>query len=132
MDMTITLSLVVSSLIIIGGWYVAHWFTSRRDYQNKKREKRLDYLINAYRIIGSAAARKPNSEEFKKLEEGFHDVQLFGSSEQLQLLNEIFISHSKTGGADLDPLLNSLRTELRNILGLEKANAALKFFRTQR
>lgn len=132
MDKTITLNFVVSSLIIIIGWGIAHWFTSRRDHRNKKREIRLEYLINAYRNIGAAAARKQNSEEFKNLEAGFHDVQLFGNAEQLQLLNEIFISHSKTGGADLEPLLNSLRAELRSILGLKSASAALKFFRTQR
>jgi hypothetical protein len=132
MDKTITLSFIASSLIIIIGWGIAHWFTSKRDHKNKKREIRLEYLINAYRSIGAAAARNPNSEEFKNLEAGFHDVQLFGSSEQLMFLNEIFVSHSKTGGADLEPLLNSLRLELRSILELSSANAALKFFRTKR
>jgi hypothetical protein len=48
------------------------------------------------------------------------------------LLNEIFISHSNTGASDLEPLLNSLRSELRGLLGLEGATAKLKFFRTLR
>lgn len=76
-----------------------------------------------------AAARETNSKYFKSLESEFHDIQLFGNREQLDLLNEIFESYSKSNGADLEPLLNSLRTELRTMLGLSEAEFKLKFFR---
>ncbi|MGI3041189.1 hypothetical protein ACRTDM_05485 [Shewanella algae] len=123
------LTLLVSSVVIITGWFIAHWFASQRDHRNKKREVRLEYLINAYRSLGMAAAREPNSEFFKNLESGFHDVQLFGSSEQLTLMNDILDAHTKSGGADLEPLLNSLRKKLRTLLGLSEAELKLKFFR---
>ena len=124
------ITLLISSLIVITGWFIAHRFASRRDHENKKRELRLEYLINAYRSLGMAAARSPNSEYFKSLESGFHDVQLFGNQEQLRFLEEIFESHAKSGGADLEPLLNSLRKELRELLGLSEAEMSLRFFRT--
>lgn len=124
------ITLVVSSMIVIFGWYIAHFFSTKRDHENKKRELRLEYLIKTYRDLGMAAAREPSSEYFNNLELGFHDVQLFGNAEQLKLLEEILQSHSRSGGADLEPLLNSLRTELRELLGQSKAEMELRFFRT--
>lgn len=123
-------TLLVSSAVVIVGWFIAHFFSEKRDHMNKKREVRLEYLINAYRTLGMAAARKPKSEQFKNLESGFHDIQLFGNSEQLALLTDILESHAKTGGANVEPLLNSLRKELRELLGLSKAELKLIFFRT--
>ena len=122
-------TVLVSSLVVIFGWYIAHWFSSKRDHDNKKRELRLEYLIKTYRDLGMAAAREPNSEYFKNLEFGFHDVQLFGNAEQLKLLGDILQSHASTGEADLEPLLNSLRKELRELLGQSEAEMAFKFFR---
>lgn len=129
MNSSITV-VVVTSAIVILGWFFVHYLTARRDHKNKKRELRLEYLIRAYRELGMAAARPANSEYLKNLESGFHDVQLFGNSEQLKLLEEIFLSHEKFGGANLEPLLNSLRTELRELLGQSTANTELKFYRT--
>ena len=123
--------ILISSFVIILGWVVAHYLSANRDHANKKREVRLEYLINAYRELGMAAARKPNSKYFQNLEKAFHDVQLFGSTEQLTHLNNIFLEHSKCGGANLEPLLNSLRKELRDLLGQEEAGSELKFFRTE-
>lgn len=83
------ISVVLSAVVVMLGWFTAHHFAVARDHANKLREIRLEYLISAYRQLGDATQRKPNSEEFRRLEAVFHDVQLFGSTEQLEIFNSM-------------------------------------------
>ena len=123
--------LVGTIVVAATGWIIAHAFTSRRDRDNKTREIRFEYLITAYRDLGNAAARPLDAKELLKLESAFHDVQLFGNPEQLSKLEQIFQEHTRSGGMDLEPLLNNLRDELRSLLSLPKANSNLKFYRRE-
>lgn len=52
------LEILISSVVIILGWFVGSWLTTRREFNNKKREIRIQYLIGAYRSIASAANRQ--------------------------------------------------------------------------
>jgi len=93
--MGIYFKIIVSSLLLVAGWFVANYFAQRRDQINKRRGIRIEYLIGAYRDLGMATARPQNSPELAKLENAFHDVQLFGSEEQLLLLTKIFDRYAK-------------------------------------
>jgi hypothetical protein len=71
--------LLVTTAVAIGGWFVAHALTSRRDRSNKQREHRISYLIEAYRSLELCAHRIDNL-DCVKLESAVADIQLFGST----------------------------------------------------
>jgi hypothetical protein len=74
------------SLLIIFGWFIVNWLSSKREFNNKRREVRIQYLIEAYRSIASAANRKEKTtdEQKLKIESAIEDIQLLGNSKQLQ------------------------------------------------
>lgn len=121
---------IISGGIVIIGWLFAHKFASNRDRRNKQREIRISYLVEAYRDIGLAASRDKNSDQFKKLESAFHNIQLFGSSSQLDKFHAAVDRWKIDGGADLSPLLSDLRDDLRNELDLPPSKIPFTFFRT--
>lgn len=129
MNFDLLVPLLVTATLAIVGWFVGHHFTSKRDRQNKQRDIRITYLVQAYRDLGMAAARPPNSEPFKKLESAFHDIQLFGTPSQLRELHAATERWKTAGGTDLNVLLSDLRDDLRKELNLPKTNAPLVFFR---
>ena len=129
MNFDLLIPLLVTTTLAIIGWFVGHHFTTKRDRENKQRDIRISYLIQAYRDLGMAASRPPNSEHFKKLESAFHDIQLFGTPSQLHELHAATERWKSLGGTDLNVLLSDLRADLRRELNLPETDASLVFFR---
>src|SRR5687768_15765709 len=48
---------VFAAIVAVAGWYTAHGYASQRDADNKRREIRAQYLIDAYRKIESMSSR---------------------------------------------------------------------------
>ena len=120
MNIDLLIPLLVTAVVAIAGWLVAHRFAANRDRANKQRDVRISYLIQAYRDLGMAASRKLGSEHFKKLESAFHDIQLFGTPSQLELLHAATKRWESTGGADVHLLLGDPRDDLRRELNLPR------------
>jgi len=110
--------IIAPLVLIILGWFVANWLTARRDLRNKKREIRVQYLIEAYRSIASAAHRGEKTSEKQKraIESAVEDIQLLGTLDQVAALNRMIESHK----GDFTEVLESVRNELRNELSLKK------------
>ena len=51
MEVEFIIKLLVTVIVAVVGWIIAHYFTSRRDLSNKRREIQTSYLIDAYRKI---------------------------------------------------------------------------------
>jgi len=66
MNFDLLIPLLVTTTLAIVGWFAGHHFTSKRDRENKQRDIRITYLVQAYRDLGMAASRSPNSEPFKE------------------------------------------------------------------
>lgn len=122
----IAISIVLSLL----GWLVAHYFTSKRDLSNKKREIKIGYLIDVYKKLENAIQRPPKI-VFFDLENVVMAIQLFGSKEQILLAKKIANDLSNNGSADLQSLLLDLRKTLRKELNLEKTDESIQFLRMQ-
>lgn len=62
------------------GLFLGHWLSQRRDFRNKQREIRTQYLIEAYRRLERGAI--PNAKKFDKgdFESAIADIQLFGNT----------------------------------------------------
>ena len=84
------LKILVTIFLAVVGWYIGHYFTTKRDVKNKQRELVTEHLIHAYRIITTEVSHRKESEERNiKLENLLSDIQLFGSDEQIALANKL-------------------------------------------
>ena len=128
--MTINWTIVIPSVLVILGWFIANWLAARRELQSKKREVRVGYMIEAYRKIASAANRGPSTSDIQKTDIGsaVEDIQLLGNVEQLAELNKMI----HFGKADFTSILEALRRELREELDLDPISDPLKFYRMER
>ncbi|MCG3678015.1 hypothetical protein L5F07_01970 [Aliarcobacter butzleri] len=116
------LKIVLSVIIAVIGWIVAHYFTSKRDVSNKKREIRLNYLIEVYLILTNDLTERGNidSKKAEIIEKIISQVQLLGSKKQVELVKTLADSIGKGEIIEYDTLINSLRDDLRKELELEK------------
>jgi len=113
----------VSHLVTVGvalaGWFAVHRLTAWRDRVNYKREMQTDFLVKAFQGLANAAERQPTpgAQHFRDMESAVADIQLFGSKAQIALVEKFTRDFEETKQASLDPLLNSLREDLRKELG---------------
>jgi hypothetical protein len=112
------LSLIVTATLAITGWYVLHRLSLNRDEANKRRDLRVQYLLEAYRKLENASNRQDLGEYARSLESALADVQLLGSERQVLLAHEFAVAMARDGTASLDPLIADLRAELRRELRL--------------
>ncbi|MGY0215852.1 hypothetical protein ACWJJH_00535 [Endozoicomonadaceae bacterium StTr2] len=122
MESEFIIKVVVTVLVAVIGWIVAHYFTSRRDLSNKRREIKTTYLIDAYRKIDQTIEPEKFDREWcESLQSAFSDIQLFGSKQQIQMAHEfakLLLNESKINQNVLKTLLYNLRENLRSELGL--------------
>jgi hypothetical protein len=123
------LPLVVTAALAIAGWYAVHRLSMNRDQANKRRELRIQYLLEAYRRLENAAHRPDLAEYARDLESALTDVQLLGTERQVSLAHDFAVSMARDRTAALDPLIADLRCELRQQLGLGPVSDRIVVFR---
>lgn len=110
---------LVPAVVAVVGWFAAHQFNVHRDRQNKRRDLRIQFLLEAYRRLESAANRDCKTEEQRlAFESAVADIQLLGTKEQVALTVEYLRQHATGSGAQIDSLLCLLRSDLRKELAL--------------
>jgi hypothetical protein len=124
MNYQLLLPLLVTTGVAILGWLVGHALNARRDRQNKRREIRVQYLIEAYRRLEAGTYRGPiHGTEFgKEFESAIADIQLFGTEDQARMAKELAEDIAIQKNASAGPLLMSLRDALRRELNLGPLN----------
>lgn len=125
--------LLITTLVVIIGWYIVHFFTAKRDQENKKREIRVRYLIEAFQLLANASQRKPepNSQYFHDMESAVADIQLLGTESQVENLNVFLNEFASEGIGSLDGLLSDLRDDLRYELKLTEIVEKVRWFRPE-
>jgi len=119
-----------TALIVIFGWWVVHYLTAKRDRLNKRRELTIQHLINAYTILTNDVAHREDSvDRWRKLEKIVSDIQLFGSPEQVKLARKLAHEVANGDSFGLDPLINSLRKDLRKQLELVEISGNVTWLR---
>jgi len=118
MFLDLLVPLLVTTLVAIVGWFVAHRLAAGRDRANKRRELRVSFLIDAYRRLEFASHREPDSETVKALESALADIQLMGSPDQVAMISDYLNALNSNPTTDPGPLLESLRKDLRKELKL--------------
>jgi Tfp pilus assembly protein PilN len=123
------LALLIPTLVAVVSWFVGSWLAVRRDRANKRRDLRVQYLIEAYRRLEAAGHRSLVPPYSSDMESAIADIQLFGSSVQVAAAQKFAFEMAQQRQASTDELLDSLRTELREELELEHIDGKLAFFR---
>lgn len=121
----------LAAFVAIFGWGVSHYLSVSKDQKAKQRDMRIQFLLEAYRRL-EAAANRPESgkEEQDRFESALADIQLLGTKTQIEELMRFLEQwNSSEGNASINPLLELLRTHLREELGLEKEIPGIKIFR---
>ena len=130
MNWGLLIPLLITTVTAVAGWLVAHRMAAKRDQLNKRRDLRVQYLIDAYRKLESVSNRDENTAEWaEKLESAIADIQLFGSARQVALAQEFASNMAADRAASADVLLEELRKDLREELALEDVRGDLKFLR---
>lgn len=131
--MKINWSILVPAFIVILGWIVVHCYDIDRDRQNKLRDIRIQYLIDAYQCLANSSQRPPekNSPYFRQIESAVADIQLFGSKSQIEEVHQAISEYKKSAILPLDPLLIDLRNTLRTELNLPPIQEKVQWFRPE-
>ena len=89
---------------------------------NRLAEIRIKFLHDAYlnlSLAGSMRAIGPGNA--LPMIQALKDIQLLGNPEQVVLADRVVATFAARGGVDLDPLLDSLYGECRDLLGIDPA-----------
>ena len=120
------LTLLIPTAVAIVSWFVGSWLSVRRDRANKRRDLRVQYLIEVYRRLATATNRKETDAAY--FAHGV-DVQLFGSEDQIPAAQEFAKQLAERREAQLDKLLSILRNDLRRELELERVDGPIVVLR---
>jgi hypothetical protein len=124
------LTLLIPTAVAIVSWFVGSWLSVRRDRANKRRDLRLQFLIEAYRRLATATNRKEtDAAYFSGLDSALVDVQLFGREDQIAAAQEFAKLLAERREAQLDKLLSILRNDLRRELKLESVDGPIVVLR---
>lgn len=114
------LSLLITTIVALVGWFVVHSLSSRRDQANKRRELRVQHLLEAYQNLMSAACYhklEKQEETLRLFTKASANIQLFGNEEQIQMMCKCTDDYAD-GTVQLYELLQNLRSDLRRELKL--------------
>lgn len=128
MTWSLFLQLLVTAIVAFGSAYLAHRLSASRDRLNARRERRIEFLIDAYRKLEFIGNRS-SIEDAGPIEKAIADIQLFGSAKQVQSAQTFALEFAATRSAYLNRLLEELRKDLRKELQLEEVPAQLVFLR---
>ncbi|WP_299762945.1 hypothetical protein [uncultured Dokdonia sp.] len=130
MNLQLLIPLLITSLITIFGWYVLHKLTKKREQENKKKNLRVEYLIDAWSKLEYGSNRDIDKEEFVEyFEKPIAMIQLFGTLNQIDLAQKLVEEIKNNKQVSLDDILEDLRNDLRSELNLEKAKSKMKYIR---
>ncbi len=130
MNSTLIIPLLATTLVAIVGWFAAHQLSAARDRTNKRRELRVQYLIDAYRKLEAASNRQEAEEiHVASLESAVADLQLFGTQAQVAKTTQFVKEFAERGEAPLGELLFELRQDLRQELRLDAAPGRIMHIR---
>ena len=86
MDIGLLATLLITVIVAISGWFMVHRLSSRREREAKRRDLRVQYLIDAWRRLSYATGpNRLDSSKASDLETAIEDIQLLGSQKRVEL-----------------------------------------------
>ena len=129
MNWSLLVPLLVTTVVAMFGWIVEHRWAAKRDRASKRREQRVQYLIDAYRCFAKASHHPQLHEIASDVKCAVADIHLFGNDKQIQLVQKFVSEMVDKNTAPLDDLLNSLRKDLRHEIDLHPVESDIHWLR---
>ena len=110
------LPLLITTVVALAGWFVVNWLSSQRDQENKRRELRVQHLLEAYQNLMDAACYYKLEGQEKTLRlvtKASANIQLFGNDEQIQMDHKLTKGYAAGETVSLTELLKNLRSDLQ-------------------
>ncbi len=118
LPLTLIASLLVTVVLLAVRIFVMQRIQQRRQRENRQETERLKSLVAAYRSL--AGSFSPASQEHGlQIEETLADIVLFGSLEQVEFAVRCVNQLGRGEPVNTQPLIESLRADLRRQLGLD-------------
>lgn len=132
-DWQLVATIGIPALIVVAGWFFAHWLNARRDLASRKREARLKALEAAYMRVATSSNRPLTGKLMDDLETFVFELQLYGTPRQIQLMTEIVEGFKKPNNVvSYDAILVDLRDTIRKELNLEPVLGPVWWLRLNR
>ncbi|WP_417915864.1 hypothetical protein [Candidatus Electronema sp. JC] len=109
---------VVPAITGIFGIIIGHILLTHREDQKRKKEIRIEYLIEAFRKLERGSTPVAGAYRSEDFESAIADIQLLGETNQVQLAHQFCVAASSGDGSLLQNLLEDLREQLRTELKL--------------
>ncbi len=124
LPLTLVASLIIAVILLAIRVFVMQRVQQKRQRENRQETERLKSLVAAYRSLAGSftPARQDHTPQ---LEETLADLVLFGSLTQVELAIACANGLKKDEYVDFQPLIKSLRADLRTQLGLEQIPASI-------
>ncbi|THF56245.1 preprotein translocase subunit YajC [Pseudothauera rhizosphaerae] len=118
LPLTLIASLVLAVVLLTIRIVVMQRVQQRRQRENRQETERLKSLVAAYRSLAGSFTPAA-AEHGAQIEETLADIVLFGSLDQVELAARAATALKRDEAVDYQPLVESLRADLRAQLGLE-------------
>ena len=126
LNIELPIPMIISAIWGLLGVIIGSVLTYRREEKNRRKNIRIEYLVNAYRDIGIFITRQNQecmtTEIYKLFEIAVRNIQIYGSPAEITLLQDYidYLENPSNNEYSMDPLLNKLRDNLRKELKLKK------------
>ena len=115
------ITILITVILAAIGWIIAHYFTSKRDLENKKREIRINLSIEVFKAISLWMTEPKAGDSLKGLANALILVQFFGNESQINIAKDALKSMEKPNTVEnLGDLISSLRDDFRKVIGLNE------------
>jgi hypothetical protein len=98
--------------------FASHQLAVYRTFSEYRRKQRTEYLIAAFKAVMMNSNNTNLKEAVPALRDAAILIQFMGTQEQSTMLNHVLDTIAKHEDASLDPLLKSLRDDIRKELKL--------------
>lgn len=115
----------IPSLVAIFVAFGSHQLAVYLQLAEYRRKQRTEYLIGAFKAL-MMNSNNPNMDEaVPALREAAILIQFLGTDDQARLMNDVLEKMLSDQPASLDPLLESLRNDIRKELKLEPIDRSI-------
>jgi len=119
-------SIIISTTIIITGWFVNNWFVRKHEISKKRLDFRLEMLHSFLPVFKSITSSNNPFKDDNKLNEKISDsrikFQLYGLKDEIDLFHQFVISIEKAdtllATKNINELIKLIRNRIRDELDL--------------
>lgn len=130
---------IIGWILLIVGWIVAHYFTSKRDIENERRKKRIEKLTECYQALLRLGlnglyfieddGKTINREVGDAVEDAIGLIHVYGTDEQSVLATKYAADMQDAKSANFTELLDCLRRDIREMLGEKDLTQKPSYFK---